>query len=167
MSLIHWIPSQYQFSPIESAYVPRDAMEEQVTLYARGPISRVIGKCAQFYGAQGQCVGTFKSTDVDAYDIPVTIKTDPTYCYSTAKSSNLAYSGDPQKNPYNPGYAILNQQPDYCMNGPEIKPGAAPVDKLVYGKSTTMLNNYFWDRAFNHDESMNSFGSYFPCGNCK
>lgn len=63
-----YIPASRFYSPIEPAY--QTCGDVSIIPMALGPISRVLGKCAQTRPGTGQCWGAFLSHQVDARDTP-------------------------------------------------------------------------------------------------
>lgn len=65
----YYIPATQSYSPIEPAFACSEDQEALIPL-AWGAKSRVVGGCQAYRGDVGQCLGTFRSQDVDTRDTP-------------------------------------------------------------------------------------------------
>jgi hypothetical protein len=63
-----YIPAIQSYSKIEQAY--QTCGSDDIIPLAWGARSRVVGNCVEYRGDVGQCLGAFKSQDVDTRDTP-------------------------------------------------------------------------------------------------
>jgi len=130
------------YGPIESAY--QTCGSANIIPYALGPISKVLGSCAQIHGDSGMCWGSFLGHNVDQRDMP----TNCLYEENSVEGAHLTSSEDPAGKMMNyNGQNLLQQQaqqtPTPCENwGPCASFGsysACPTCSLSSHVGNTVL----------------------------